>query len=460
MAGQLGGPFQLRRGEVFVGGDAGQPVVLPGPRAEMVAGDLDAHRLRRGRETDGVIEAPQVGPVHRVGVVGQPQGGHGVVLQGAVDPGFAAGGSPPSPTEQVGEGVMLEHVLHFVEQQQGIVMSRQQPLAEGESAQPPLAPDRIAVLIGVIHLVQVRAHRCGQHGGVFGLAHARRTVQQQVGARNLVIERRPQQPDRRRRIPLQVRKIRQRQGAPGRALEEASHQRLGVGVGREQDVRQILPHLKLVLQVGIARGDFDQSRGDEGAGGTQRRADVILGQAGQPRQQLVQKGRTRALRLLGDGVMKRAIPVQKHGEAEHGQLGFAQPEQPGEQIQVAHQRQVRVESDPRQFRTPLLEETKETLRRPGPSAPDLVLIRFIGLIVGCGQPGQGQEFVVIPTGMLAKRVRPTTAPPPAQQQGQVNQPAAQQRPIGGGVVVFQRQEGLGADLQKTRKSHEALQSGE
>jgi hypothetical protein len=60
-----------------------------------------------------------------------------------------------------------------------------------------------------------------------------------------------------------------------------------------------------------------------------------------------------------------------------------------------------------------------------------------------------------------KRMPPTPGALPAQQQSQIDQPAAQQSPIDGGVVVFQRQEGLlGVGLQEMRKSHEALQSGE
>ena len=92
----------------------------------------------------------------------------------------------PAVAEQFGEGVALEHVLDLVEQQQGAIAPGQQPLPQIEGAQPRVAPDRIAVLVGVIDLVQFRAHRFGQHGGVLGLAHAGRAVQQQVGAGDFV----------------------------------------------------------------------------------------------------------------------------------------------------------------------------------------------------------------------------------------------------------------------------------
>ncbi len=127
--------------------------------------------------------------------------------------------------------------------------------------QPALAPDRIAILVGVIDLVQLGPRRLGQHGGVLGLAHSRRAVQQQVGADDAVRQRGPQQTDGGRRVLGEMREVRHGQGALGRALEKTGHQRLGIGVRREQDMRQILAHVQLVLQIGVPRRHLDQSRG-------------------------------------------------------------------------------------------------------------------------------------------------------------------------------------------------------
>ncbi len=161
-------------------------------------------------------------------------------------------------------------------------------------------------------------------------------------------------------------------------------------------------------------------------------------------------------------MLEGAIPAQKHGETEHGLFGFAQPQQFGDQSQIADQRQLRAERHPRQFRAPLFEEMGKTIWRPGVSAPTLVRVPVLVRlgVVGFGQTGQGQEFVVVPTAVVMERMPPTPRALPVQQQGQVDQPAAQQRPIGGRVVVCQRQEGLMVGLQEMGKSHEALQSGE
>ena len=142
-------------------------------RAAMLLHDARALAAWRHGQLEHHVEAADEGGVHAGDGVGQPQRGHGVVFQHAVEPGLVRLGGAAL------QWAVAEHVFHFVKQQQRLALG-QKALRGAEGAQAADGADGVAVLVFAGHLEQLAAHVLRQGAGQLGLAGAGRAVQVQV----------------------------------------------------------------------------------------------------------------------------------------------------------------------------------------------------------------------------------------------------------------------------------------
>ena len=162
------------RGQVLGLGHAGQA-----RRVQQVAAvrlhDARALAARRHGQLEHHVEAADEGRIHPQHGVGQPQRGHGVVLQHAVEPALVRLGRAAL------QRAFAEDVFHLVEQQQRLALG-QKALRGAEGAQAAGCADGVAVLILAGHLEQLASQVLRQGAGQLGLARAGRAMHVQVDA--------------------------------------------------------------------------------------------------------------------------------------------------------------------------------------------------------------------------------------------------------------------------------------
>ncbi len=132
------------------------------------------------------VEAAQVRGVDVADAVGDPDRGHGIGLEQAVEPALATRGRAAQAAGQIVLVIVvvgdLVDVLDLVEEHHGLAAPRQDLLRQLEGGQPLAAGD--AVALGADHrdLEQLHVQRCGQGARQLGLAGAGRPVDQHVDA--------------------------------------------------------------------------------------------------------------------------------------------------------------------------------------------------------------------------------------------------------------------------------------
>ena len=228
-------------GQVLGVGHAGQARGIQ-QVAAMRLHDARALAARRHGQLEHHVEAADEGGVHPGDGVGQPQRGHGVVLQHAVEPGLVRLGSSAL------QRAVVEHVFHLVKQQQRLALC-QKALRGAEGAQAVDRTDRVAVIVLAGHLKQIAAQVLRQGARELGLARAGRAVHVQVDPAPLRALRvaQPGVHDVQRRLYVAV--VGQRKMPRRGGLDLAAQQVDGVGVGGHHLVGEgVRQHLQLGLE--------------------------------------------------------------------------------------------------------------------------------------------------------------------------------------------------------------------
>ncbi len=222
-------------------GRQGRQGLGPHQRPHSGPGDGVAHLSWRHRKLQHQIKPPDQRGVHLPHGVRHPEGGHRVGLQRPVQPALAVlarvGTVQSEQARDVALGLAGEHILDLVEQDQRPT-PRQEALRRPPGPQPLLPADRIAVLVRRAHLQQLTIQDRGQRAAQFGLARARRAVEQDIGAtlaasRRVVTQGRRQIGAQQRPAQPQMRVIVQGEARRSTGGDCPTQQRQRLGVRRQ-----------------------------------------------------------------------------------------------------------------------------------------------------------------------------------------------------------------------------------
>ena len=164
-----------------------------------------AHRHRRGRQLERVVEPAPEGGIDLLDLVAHPDRRHRVGLEQTVHPRLLLPRAAFDPEEGVGD--LRKGVFDLVEEDEAAPVAREQALSEAVGIKPLAPGARAAVgVLGGDH-VEFQAQRLGQGAGKGALAGAGPTVEKDVDPGRHLRHRRPEQGGQQRGVFGQVRKV-------------------------------------------------------------------------------------------------------------------------------------------------------------------------------------------------------------------------------------------------------------
>ena len=341
----------LRRRQVAALGQPGGEAGLDVDAGQRTPDQPFARPRWRRLQLQVVLEAAAEGRVDLLDAIRDPDHGHRVGLEDLVDPGLAAdaaagrGVAAVQPREQLRRlaGQRREDILDLVEQQRDLAAALQEDLADLQAAVPVAARQRVAVAVGMLHLVERQPGSLRADLRKLGLAGARRTVQQHVdagfAARDGVLQQRGDHVD----VVGDEGEVRGRQlRRPSRPREDR-HQVVGLRVLAHQHRRQLLADLHQVGQVGdvVFRDQvLDHAGAFQPRSGAQRLgnlAGVHAGHLGDRRVGLLGAGHLE----FDEQPTQLALVARERPVEQQRALGRVQLQQAGQRVDVLlHQRRL------------------------------------------------------------------------------------------------------------------------
>ena len=293
-----------------------------------------ALRLGWDRQLKHHVKAANEGGIETSHGVGHPQCGHRVLLQHPVDPRLAQLGGALAPEEAV---AIVEDVFDLVKSDQCLLL-RKETLCGTKSPEAVFSIDRVTVCVFAGDFEQLIPHLLGQGPRQLALARSWRAVQEdvhaappsghgiaQIGAQNL-----------QRGLNMAVVCQAQLSGASRRHGAAQQADRVGFG-GSHQVSKPFREQIQLVAQCATTPSiHHDQPRPAENACGTQRGANVWLGQIkndGQGMNDLDGRQIAQPLRR----VIEEPLVMNGYRELQHLAVDGTQPHQVGQLINVVAQ---------------------------------------------------------------------------------------------------------------------------